>query len=144
DARGKRVTRSTKTDSAAIARRRAQQWEAEALDLREGRVDTQGKRYLAEAGRPLPEHVQAFLSALKDKGNTAKHIHRMEAELGRLIKRMDAANLTDFTPEGVSRAVASLLDDGLSARSANAALKAAKQFGRWLEATGRIRRDDLK
>jgi len=128
----------------ATAKEWSGEWEREARDLREGRVDPRVKGYREAALRPLAEHVADFRAMLAAKGNTAAHVAETTAHVERVAKAIGAEHLADLSADVVRKAVAAIRDGGRALRTCNSILRSVKTFAGWLEADGRIRQNDLR
>ncbi len=142
--RNKWVTRSCGDADQATAKRWAAAWEADARDVRDGRVDPRAQGYRKSALRPIAEHVEEFRAMLQDKGNTLGHVALVKAHVDRVVALTGAKHLADLSADAVQKAIGTIKGEGLSLRTCNAILRSVKTFGGWLEAGGRIRHNDLR
>ncbi len=117
--------------------------EAEAGRVRARLSDPKAERFAASGRKPIASHLAEFIKALSAKGGDPKHVKQTRVYAGRVIDLASVKTVADLAPSAVMGAVATLRDKGLSARTINAHLTAAKQFSRWLRRDGRCLDDPL-
>ena len=149
DATGRRRNRSTRTTDYKLARRIANKIEDETAMRREGIIDANADRYAAAARQPIAKHLSDFVEELAAKGRTEQHISETESRIRKIVKECDAQSITDLGPNAVVSAIATLRegkddDEGLSARTCNAYLRAVKSFTRWLVHDRRMPDDPIR
>ena len=142
--RGLFVTRSCGGADKQTAQGWANAWEAQARDVREGRIDPRAERYRAQEARPIGEHIDDWRTTLQAKGDCPAYVVQAVAHVRRVAKLGRIARLGELTPDAVRRAVAQVRDGGRSLRTCNAVLRSIKSFAAWAEADRRIRRNELR
>lgn len=101
-----------------------------------------GKLRQAEQA-PIAELVDTFYRSIVSRGKVAKHARTQAQHVRRLVKMAGVTAVPQLEAEPIQAAAARLMEDGLGPRTANAALKAMRQFSRWLARTHRTRYDVL-
>ncbi len=150
DAAGRRRNRSTHTTDYKLARRIANKIEAETALRREGIIDARTDGYAAAARQPIAEHLADFITELSGRGRTEQHIGETESRIRKIIESCKAQSITELGPNAVASAIAELRasdgddDEGLSARTCNAYLRAVKSFTRWLVRDRRTPDDPIR
>lgn len=131
--------------SEGMARRSAAKKTEEEQLFRAGlyRPDPHTAKHRAAEAVDIGEHVAAFGRSLKAKGDCRDHYIGQESHVRRLLRLAKVTRVSGLNAEGIQAAAAQLLADGLSPRTVNAALKAARQFSTWLVATHRAHADAL-
>ena len=99
------------------------------------------------ASKTLGEHLDDFDAILKAKGTTAKHRELVVLRARTLFDGCGFKFWTDIQPAAVEHNLAKLRErqtdekgtvkEGLSIQTTNFYLQAAKQFGKWMVASGR-------
>ena len=117
----------------------AAQVEADAGRVRSGLADPADLAFRGSEARPLAEHAREYRAALLAKGGGEKHANQTLTYVLKVSEMAKAARVGDLIPSRVQGAIASLRDAGLSLRTCNAHLVAAKGFSRWLWRDGRSR-----
>ncbi len=84
------------------------------------------------ASKPLKTHLADYKQALLDKGTTKAHAVKTATLVEAILDGTGVVFQTDFTASAVSRYLAERRDKGLSIRTSNAYLTAAKAFGNWM------------
>ncbi len=87
--------------------------------------------------RPLAEHLADFRRALEAKGNTPKHVCLTMARLEALAEGCGWKRLADLRADAAANWLRDEREAGLSIRTSNYYLAAAKTFGAWLVRQGR-------
>jgi len=134
---GKKKQSAGVTDKAE-SQRRANQLEAEALAVREGRVDPAESGRRRAALRPLADHLADYRIDLLAKGDTEKHVKDAANALARLLGDAACPNVADLAPDRIRASLGRLRASGLSARRCNFYLGSAKSFATWLAESNRI------
>jgi integrase len=96
----------------------------------------------------LTVHLEAFRRALRDRGATPIHVQKTCARVTTILKGTDATTIRTLTAESVAQYLAgrrklSRKAKGLSAKSSNHYVSAAKSFCEWLVETNRARHNPL-
>ena len=104
----------------------ARKLETDAMMRRKGVIDSKAEKLSHSEARPLAEHLAEFITALRGKGGTAKHVQRTERFIQAVAKVCEFKRLVDIDASKVSAHVADLRAKGMSARAINAKLTAAK------------------
>ena len=111
--------------------------ETEAAKIRAGLIDPKAER-LAAAGRlPIGELLEAFIAAMRAKGDDPKHVGSTKRYAMTVLELAAIGHVPELKPSAVMEAIGRLKADGLSARTLNAYLTAVKSFARWLHRDGR-------
>lgn len=135
---GRRVTRSTKTRARRPAERVLAKWLDDAALRREGVVDV-AVEHIADANRrPLADHVADYLTSCNNRGLDEHHVKQKRSHLDRFCEASGAVRLSDITAEALERYMRSLVERGLSARTANFVRTIVKAFVSWAEKSGRV------
>ena len=137
------VPRSTGTSDKATAKRILAKWEADAALRREGVIDPAAERFTQQSSRSIREHLREFRSSLSSAGKTQNHIDKTAGAVETIADQYDWKTLSDITAEHVEAHGAALRTEGQSGRTIQRKLSAAKQFTRWLVATGRLASNPL-
>jgi len=93
--------------------------------------------------KPLAEHLNEFKASLVNKGTTEKHACLVHNRTKAVIENCKFVFMADVSASRVQRYLAERRREGLSIRSSNFYLQAAKQFCRWLVADGRAPENPL-
>jgi integrase len=152
-----------KTKTEQLARKR----ESDALLDREGVRDPREVRRVAQARRPLKEHLDEFHAAImarngSEKRNASKHADSTKGYVEWILEETGATRIDDLTPSTVQAAIAKLRKEGrarrgsktekasgseqergASARTCNAYITAIKSLSRWLWRESRTAVDEL-
>jgi len=94
-------------------------------------------KYKEHHKKPLAEHIKDFKASLVNKGTTEKHACLVHNRAKAVIENCKFVFIADISASRVQRYLAERRREGLSIRSSNFYLQAAKQFCRWLVADGR-------
>lgn len=106
--------------------------------------DPQGARAAAAAEVPIEKHLEEFEGAIVAKGRTAMHARQQANHVRRLLELASIDKCSDLDAEQIQSAAKRLIDErGLAPRTANAAVKAARQFSTWCSIRGYTRGDLL-
>ncbi len=95
------------------------------------RIGVLDSRGVASA-KPLRDHLDDYRQALLDRGRTANHANLTKQRILAILNGTGAVHISDVKPAAVERYLASRREHGLSPRSSNAYLIAAKAFCGWL------------
>ncbi len=106
------------------------------------------------SSKSLEEHLDDYKAALLAKGNTAKHAELVVLRARTLFAGCGFKFWTDIQPAAVEAHLAGLreqkadeegnVETGLSIQTSNFYLQAAKQFGKWMVASGRATRSAVE
>jgi integrase/recombinase XerD len=144
DASGRRRLRSTGTTDRKLAERIASRIEETELLAREGFVDPRAERFAIGARTPLLEHVEKFVTYLRDKGSTESHAKDRASQLQRLLAVMKVERVAQITPAKVQSGLAELRRTrDLSATTVNRHMVALKGLTRWLVREGLLPSDPI-
>ena len=121
----------------------AREAETRAALEREGLVDPTAEAYRRHGIAPLSEHLDAFITHLRDKGRVARYIQQVESNVRRILERGRLERIADLTPERVGTALATLRSSGLSLRTVHHSMRHVKGFSMWLRDTRRAREHAL-
>ncbi len=144
DHEGKRRERSTRTTDKMAAQRMLTKWTTDATLRREGVIDARKDKYATEGRKLLTDHVSDYIMHCRRAGQDTRHVDQKKTHLYRLMDTTGATRLTDLTADALERHMAVLLNDGLSARTANFARQIAVAFSTWCVRTGRSESNPLK
>ena len=100
-------------------------------------------RFKEHRKRPLVEHLNDFKASLINKGTTEKHACLVYNRTKAVIENCKFVYISDISASKVQGYLAERRRDGLSIRSSNFYLQAAKQFCRWLVADNRTAENTL-
>jgi site-specific recombinase XerC len=142
DAAGKQSERRGCSDKRATEGMAAAA-EAESSRVRSGLSDPKVERMAASERKPINAHLADFVATLTAKNGDPKHVRQTERYTLRIIDLAGIRSVSGVVPSAVMQAVGTLRGRGLSARTINAHLTAAKQFSRWLHRDGRCLDDPL-
>ncbi len=120
-------------DKAATAQLAAK-LEREAELAQAGIVD----KYAEHRSRPLSEHLADFKASLLSKGTTAQHAEITHNRTKAILDACKFAFMADISASKTLQYLAERRRNGLSIKSSNDYLQAAKQFSRWLQADRRM------
>ena len=146
---GFRLERSTRTTDKRLAERIGREWENRERERAEGLVDPRAEAMAAQQARPLEEHLDEYAAYLDAKGTTPDAVALVNARLARLFKQANTERIGDLSPSVVMAAVQALRAPGavqaagLSNRTANEYVRAARSFSRWLVRERRASTDEL-
>ncbi len=144
---GERRERSTGTTCHATAERILNSWVNEAALRASGLTDARAEALAEQEGRPLAEHLAEFVVYLEGKGTTAETIDAAEVRIRRILEAGGIETVADLSPTTVLAAVNVLRKPaegrGLSLKTANHYIGAARSFSRWLFREKRSRLDEL-
>ena len=127
DADGIKRTIPLYTDKTASLSRAAELVK-EVEQAKEGIVD----RFKEHRKRPLAEHIEDFKQYLLDKGNTKDYARLTHNRVKAILTDCKFTFITDVQPSRVQRYIAERKRDGLSIKSCNYYLTAAKGFFNWM------------
>lgn len=113
--------------------------EKEAEQAQIGIID----KYKQHRKRPLMEHLADFKASLVNKGTTEKHACLVYNRARAIVESCGFVLFCDISASKVQRYLAERRRNGLSIRSSNFYLQAAKQFCRWLVADNRTAENPL-
>jgi integrase len=137
---GKRVALDTTDEGKA--------WENLRAMLRAEKESAAGIRdtYTEAAGKPLSEHITAWIETVKDSGSSEARLALLESRINYLAKLANWKRLSDLTPESclsaltkISKQIYAHTELTRSAQTRNHYLSHAKQFARFLWETKRLR-----
>lgn len=98
----------------------------------------------AAAKKAAARHVDDLEKSIVDKGKKPQHAQQTASHVRRLLKMAAIARLDQLEAGPIQAAAKRLIDEeGLAPRTANAAIKAARQFSTWLHGAKRIPVDVL-
>ncbi len=135
---GRRQEKSTRTTDKAAAQRILNKHVADAALRREGVIDAGLDRLAREARRPFQDHVDDYIRHCHDIGLDARHIHEKRDHLRRFIAASGVHRLSDMAAGHIERHMRRLIEQGLSARTANFARQQINTFANWCVAEGRL------
>ena len=115
------------TDKEAT-RQLAAELERRAARQASGEID----RHAEHRQRPLAEHVADFGKHLEGKGDCSKHVQQTTARLQKLFDGCRFVRISDLSASRVSEWLAEQRKAGMSVKTSNYYLTAAKGFCRWL------------
>jgi integrase len=127
----------------AAAQALARKLEADAMLRREGVIDPKADAYGAAETKPLRAHLADFAKALRDRGNTEKHVALTQGHVDRVLTAANVDRISELSPSRVRDALATLRKEGRGLTTCNHALRAAKSFSKWLVRDGRAGEDTL-
>ena len=114
--------------------------ETDALLRGKGIVDERAEAWAGADARPITEHVEDFIAALRAAGRSEIHVTHVKTHVDRIVGAVGATRLSHLTPSAVQRAIGDLVKrDKLSLRTGNAHLTSLKAFSRWAWQDGRAR-----
>ena len=121
----------------------AASFEVQAGRVKAGLSDPKAERFAGSERKPIATHQTDFIASMTAKGGDPKHVRQTDRYLGRVLDMAKVRNVSGLVPSAVMEAVKTLRGQGLSARTINAHLVAAKGFSRWLRKDGRCLDDPL-
>ncbi len=136
DAQGIRRRKKGYTDKAASQQLLAELVKRTSLE-QEGVVDPCAEH----RQRPLVEHLSAYRTHLKAKGDTEKYIDETVASITTVVGECRFLVIRDLSASRFSRFLADLREKGRSPRTLNSYLTAIKGYSRWLVRDYRSERD---
>ena len=89
-------------------------------------------------GRPLAEHLDAYLTHLEAAGTAAKHRYEVRRQLNRLAAECRFGRLADLDAGAVERWLVQQEAEGMGGRTRNTYLAAALAFVNWCIQDGRL------
>jgi integrase len=92
---------------------------------------------------PLAEHLADYITYLRAKGDTPRHVRQVETYTRACLDSCRFVRVGDVQPSAVLTFLAALRDNGKGITTANFYLTAAKGFTRWLWKDRRIGSDPL-
>ncbi len=93
--------------------------------------------------KPLAVHLDDYAAHLRAKEDTASHVNKVVAHIGRVAAFCGWRSLDDVGPEGFEAWRTAERDRGLSARTVNAVRGSCKRFMAWAVRHGRATRNPL-
>jgi site-specific recombinase XerC len=138
DANGIKRTIPLYTDKTA-SMSRALRLQTEYEQVKEGIVD----QFKKHRKRSLLEHLENFKQYLLDKGNTADYANLTHNRIKAILTACKFVFIADVQPSRVQRYIAERKREGLSIKSCNYYLTAAKSFLNWMVADRRIAENPL-
>jgi len=127
----------------AAAQALARKLEANAMLRREGVIAPKADAHGAAEAKPLRAHLADFAKALRDRGNTEKHVALTQGHVERVLTAAKVDRISELSPSRVQDALATLRGGGRSLTTCNHALRAVKSFSKWLVRDGRAGEDAL-
>lgn len=112
--------------------------ERQAERQRAGLITASEARTAEHLGRPIGEHVEAYLNALTASGSVEHHRRNVRIYLKRLGEDCGFARLADLTRDTLEGWLATESKRGRSARSRNTHRASAVAFAGWCVETGRL------
>lgn len=97
----------------------------------------------AAEAKPIEEHLITFERSIVNEGSGSQHAQQTTAHVRRLLKMARVNRISQLEAEPIQDAAKKLMDEGLAPRTANAALKASRQFSTWLMTSKRTSVDLL-
>jgi len=108
-------------------------------EIKAGVIDPIAEARRAAAAKPLTAHIDDWAATLPAKEMSAGHQQMTISRVKRLLLEVGVCTRIDqLTAERIQEALGRLRAAGMSAQCANHYRSAARQFSRWLHATGRI------
>lgn len=94
--------------------------------------------------KPIEEHVDAFEKSILARGKNSQHAHQQASHVRRLLDMAKVRHISQIEPDLIQSEAKRLMDEeGLAPRTANAAIKAARQFSTWLYVSNKTTADLL-
>jgi len=144
DAGGNSKAYSTRTRDRRAARAILAEFEKKQAQIRAGVFDEEDEQFARECARPISEHVEAFHQQILDRGSTTKHAKDSKKLVEVLIEQMGISRVDRLQPSRVLNSLEVVRARGeLSIRWKGKALRALKQFTRFLVADLRLERDPI-
>ncbi len=140
---GKRRERSTRTTDRAAAERILSKHVADAALRREGVVNARAESTSKNELAPVEIHLEAWESALRAKGNTAKRVSVVLRQVRRVFFDCNVKALRDIEAERVHRWIGTRREAGDAPRTINGHLQAVRQLIRWAVGEGRMASNPL-
>lgn len=137
DASGDRHTKSTSTDiriAIQVANEIAMRKDAAVHGL----IDARADRYAAANVKPINDHIDTFEKYLIAKGDTEAYAKETAAIVRRVMTEAKANHIPDLVPGDIQTAIKNMprlrvADITLSNRSLDKAVRACKNFGKYLK-----------
>lgn len=93
--------------------------------------------------KAIEQHIDDFGKSIVQRGKKTLHAQQTAAHVRRLVKTAGFTRISQLDGEPLQAAAKKLIDDGLSPRTANAGVKAMRQFSTWLYTSKRVAIDVL-
>jgi integrase len=127
-----------------LTRQLAGKLEQEVMLRKRGMVDPQADKLAEHRRAAVATHLAAFEAALKQRGNTPKHVALTMTRLRSVLGGGDIATLGDLDAERVQAKLGELRrKNDLGPKTYNHYAQAVDAFGRWLARTGRAAANPL-
>lgn len=130
----------------AIARQVAQAKTLEEQLVKTGlhRPQPNAAKFEAAENKSIETHIADFEQSILHRARHPQHAQQTAAHVRRLCKLASIARLSQIDAGAIQEAAKKLMDEsGLAPRTANAAIKAARQFSTWLDGAKRTAGDLL-
>jgi len=143
DEQGRRKGRAGYTDKRETEKL-ARKLEDEAAARRDGLIDDAQARLATHGRAPIVDHLEAYLGALRAKGNAEAYRARVRSDLERVIGDIGWETLRDVTGDRFTAYLADQADQyGLGPRTLNARRQSVRGFIRWCLRQERLASDPL-
>jgi|GEM_PF-4177907 len=126
----------------------AARFEENVLKERRGLLDPKADKIIAEAAKPLGEHLKDWERHVLSLGNKPGYVALMQARAKRVFdlgnKGKGYSRITELDVAEVQSIVKQLMDEGLAQQTANHLIQTVKQFSKWLYDHDRSREHVLR
>jgi integrase len=143
DGAGALIRTSTGCRTEAGARKRLADLETRTERIKARHVTVAEDRMIDRQSAPLVEHLDAYLTHLKAKGDTADHIVTTRRQVVAIATECGFVRLSDLDTEAVERWLSQRTDAGMANRTRNTYLQAIKGFCGWCVLTERLAANPL-
>src|SRR4051812_19982190 len=113
DEKGRRRKKAGATDK-AVTQRIAAKLENDVALRKQGLLDPAAERFAAHERTTIKDHLEHYRVALRDKGNTDKHVDLFVARALRVVCLARLDRLNELDRDRVQGALAALRAEGLS------------------------------
>ncbi len=143
DEHGVRRTVSSKTSDKRMAQQLERKLNDRVRAIQEGLIDPVRDRMVAEARRPLAEHVADYLSACEARGEALSGFREKARHLAWLTEKHRGRPLNALRADEFDRWLGALTQEGASARTVNIKFECARALLNWCCKNGRLERNPL-
>jgi hypothetical protein len=101
-------------------------------------------KFEAAEEKAITKHIDDFERSIRNRDKHPQHAQQTASHVRRLFKLAGITRLSEMEGEAIQAAAKRLIDEqGLAPRTANAAIKAARQFSTWCSGPAKLTASDL-
>lgn len=141
---GRERRRSTRTKDKSSALRILNSIVAEDAEIRAGVVDSRKLKISQQSRRPIREHIADYIEHCRRIKQSAHNVNQKESRLERFVDATQVDRLDDVTAEILEGYMATITDEGNSARTANHARQIVVALCSWCVKNNRMSFNPVK